>query len=89
MEFSNFGKSQTGFSPAFLPQQNIMTGENYCYVRFLTTNGNRVILTILADSSIENMIQILINKSSIKPEDNSFIYNNKKRDINSQLIIKE
>jgi len=59
MEFSNFGMPKNGFSSEFLPQQNIMKEENYYNITFASTNGAKITCHVLADSSIENMIQIL------------------------------
>ena len=89
MEFSPFGIPQNGFSPAFLPQQNIMMEENY-YVTFtFYPNGRKILCKISADSSIENMIQIVKNKTSIELKYCTFLYKAAKIDIKSQLKIKE
>ena len=89
MEISSFGIPQNGFPPAFLPQQNIIMEENY-YVAFTSIpNGRKIICKISADCSIENMIQILKNKTPIELKYCIFLYDANKIDIKSQLKIKE
>jgi hypothetical protein len=77
------------FSPAFLPEQNIMKEKDYYAVRFTTTKGRTFLCKILANSSIENMMQILKNKASIELKDYIFLYDVQKIDITSQIKIKE
>jgi len=82
------GIPQNEFSPAFQPQEN--TTELPIYnVRFYNANGSKIACQVPSDSSIENMIQIYKNKTSIDLKDCIFMYNNKKIDINSQIKIKE
>jgi len=79
---------QSVFPPAIQPQEN--TTELPIYnVRFYNSNGNKINCQVPSDSSIENMIQIYKNKTSIDLKDCIFMYNNKKIDINSQIKIKE
>ena len=90
IQFSPFGMAQNGFLPVFLPQQNIMKEEDYYNVSFrLSNNSKKIFCRVLADSSIEDMIQIFKKRVSVEIKDFIFLFKAEKIDINSQLKIKE
>ena len=67
-------------------------GEKYYTVIFTFSDGSKNICKVLANSSIENMFQILKNDgrlASIELNDFKFLYRAENIDINSQLKVEE
>ena len=58
-------------------------------VKFKKTDGSIINCAVPFDISIENLIQIYKNKTSIDLNHYAFIFNGEKIDINSQLKINE
>ena len=64
-------------------------GQPIFNVGFQKADGSRIYCQVPSDSSIENMIQIYKNKTSIDLNHYVFMFNGEKIDINSQIKINE